>query len=55
MGAAAESVEVYGSLKGRVQCKGVMHIYRGGSFEGICKAADVVVEPGGRYEDQSRF
>lgn len=55
VGAAAESVEVYGSLKGRVQCKGVMHIYRGGSFEGICKAADVVVEPGGRYEDQSRF
>ena len=55
VGAAAETVEVYGCLKGRVQCKGVMHIYRGGSFEGICKAADVVVEPGGRYEDQSRF
>ena len=55
VGAAAETVEVYGRLKGRVQCKGVMHIYRGGSFEGICKAADVVVEPGGRYEDQSRF
>ena len=55
VGAAAETVEVYGRLKGRVQCKGVMHIYRGGSFEGICKAADVVVEPGGHYEDQSRF
>ena len=55
VGAAVESAEIYGKLQGRLQCKGLLHIYRGGSYEGICKAADVLVEPGGRYDDQSRF
>lgn len=55
VGAVAEEVEIYGSLKGRVQCKGVLHVYRGGSYEGVCKAADVVVDPGGCFDDQSRF
>lgn len=55
VGAAAETVELYGSLKGRLQCKGELHVYRGGSYEGVCKAADVVVDPGGRFDDLSRF
>ena len=55
VGAAAENVELYGSLKGRLQCKGKLHVYRGGAYEGVCKAADVVVDPGGRFDDQSRF
>ena len=55
VGAAAEQVEIYGRLKGRVQCKGQLHVYRSGAYEGVCKAADVVVDPGGRFEDQSRF
>lgn len=55
VGAAAEEVEIYGRLKGRLQCKGVLHVYRGGSYEGLCKAADVVVDPGGHFDDQSRF
>lgn len=55
VGAAAETVELYGSLKGRLQCKGVLHVHRSGSYEGVCKAADVVVDPGGRFDDQSRF
>lgn len=55
VGAAAETVELYGSLKGRLQCKGELHVYRGGAYEGVCKAADVVVDPGGRFDDQSRF
>ena len=55
VGAAAETVELYGSLKGRLQCKGKLHVYRGGAYEGVCKAADVVVDPGGRFDDRSRF
>lgn len=55
VGAAAEDVDLYGSLKGRLQCKGVLHVYRGGAYEGVCKAADVVVDPGGYFDDQSRF
>lgn len=55
VGAAAEEVALYGSLKGRLQCKGVLHVYRGGSYEGVCKAADVVVDPGGHFEDLSRY
>lgn len=55
VGAAAEEVDLYGRLKGRLQCKGVMHVYRGGAYEGVCKAADVVVDPGGYFDDQSRF
>ena len=55
VGAAAERVEIYGYLRGRLQCKGLLHVYRGGAYEGVCKAADVQVEPGGRFDDQSRF
>ena len=55
VGAAAEQVEIYGRLKGRLQCKGQLHVYRSGAYEGVCKAADVVVDPGGRFDDQSRF
>lgn len=55
VGAAAESAEIYGSLKGRLQCKGLLHIYRSGTYAGVCKAADVQVDPGGRFDDQSRF
>ncbi len=55
VGAAAEEVALYGSLKGRLQCKGVLHVYRGGAYEGVCKAADVVVDPGGRFDDRSHF
>ncbi len=55
VGAVAESVDLYGMLKGRLQCKGLLHVFRGGGYEGICKAADVQVEPGGRFDDQSRF
>jgi cytoskeletal protein CcmA (bactofilin family) len=55
VGAAAESAEIYGSLKGRLQCKGLLHIYRSGAYAGVCKAADVQVDPGGRFDDQSRF
>lgn len=55
VGAAAESVELYGRLKGRLQCKGVLHVYRSGAYEGVCRAADVVVDPGGYFVDQSRF
>lgn len=55
LGAAAGEVELYGSLKGRLQCKGRVHVYRGGVYEGVCKAADVVVEPGGRFDEQSLF
>lgn len=55
VGAAAESAEIYGSLKGRLQCKGLLHIYRSGAYAGVCKAADVRVDPGGRFDDQSRF
>lgn len=54
-GAAAEKADIYGRLVGRLQCKELLHIYRGGSYEGVCKAADVVVDPGGRFDDQSRF
>jgi hypothetical protein len=32
-----------------------LHVYRGGAYEGVCKAADVVVEPGGRFDDQGYF
>ena len=55
VGAVAESVDLFGRLKGRLQCKGGLHIYRSGSYEGVCKAADVVVDPGGQYDNQSRF
>lgn len=55
VGAAAESAEIYGLLKGRLQCKGLLHIYRSGAYAGVCKAADVQVDPGGRFDDQSRF
>ena len=55
LGAVAEEVALYGSLKGRLQCKGQLHVYRGGSYAGVCKAADVVVDPGGRFDDQSLF
>ena len=55
VGAAAEEAELYGRLKGRLQCKGTLHVYRGGAYEGVCKAADVVVDPGGHFDDQSRF
>lgn len=55
VGAAVESADIYGRLKGRLQCKGLLHVYRGGSYEGICKAADVVVDPGGRYDEQSWY
>lgn len=55
VGAAAESAEIYGSLKGRLQCKGLLHIYRSGAYAGVCKAADVQLDPGGRFDDQSRF
>ena len=55
VGAVAESVGLYGSLKGRLQCKGELHVYRGGAYTGVCKAAEVVVAPGGRYDDQSRY
>ena len=55
VGAAAEQAEIYGRLKGRLQCKGLLHVYRSGAYEGVCKAADVVVDPGGRFDDQSRF
>ncbi len=54
VGAVAENVELFGKLKGRLQCKGVLHVCRGASYEGVCKAADVVVEPGGQFEDLSR-
>ena len=55
LGAVAEEVALYGSRKGRLQCKGQLHVYRGGSYAGVCKAADVVVDPGGRFDDQSLF
>ena len=55
VGAVAESVDLFGRVKGRLQCKGGLHIYRSGSYEGVCKAADVVVDPGGQYDNQSRF
>ncbi len=55
VGAVAESAEIYGSLTGRLQCKGLLHIYRSGSYAGVCKAADVQVDPGGRFDDQSHF
>lgn len=55
VGAVAEEVALYGRLKGRLQCKGVLHVYRGGAYEGVCKAADIVVEPGGHFDDQSPF
>lgn len=55
VGAAAEAVDLYGTLKGRLQCKGQLHVFRGGAYEGVCKAAEVVVDPGGRFDDQSRF
>ena len=55
VGAVAEEVALYGSLKGRLQCKGKLHVHRGGAYEGVCKAADVVVDPGGRFDDQGYF
>ena len=55
VGAAAEQVEIYGRLTGRLQCKGQLHVYRICAYEGVCKAADGVVDPGGRFDDQSRF
>lgn len=55
VGAAAETVALYGKLKGRLQCKGGLHVYSSGSYEGVCKAADVVVDPGGHFDDRSRF
>ncbi len=55
VGAAAETVALYGKLKGRLQCKGGLHVYSSGSYEGVCKAADVVVDPGGGFDDRSRF
>ena len=55
VGAVAEEVELFGCLKGRLQCKERLHVYRGGAYEGVCKAADVVVEPGGRFDDQGYF
>ncbi len=55
VGAAAECAEIYGTLNGRLQCKGLLHVYRSGSYTGVCKAADVQVDPGGRFDDQSRF
>lgn len=55
VGAVAEEVALYGSLKGRLQCKGVLHVHRGAAYEGVCKAADVVVEPGGRFDNQGYF
>lgn len=55
VGAAAGMADIYGSLKGRLQCKGLLHVYRGGAYEGVCKAADVKVEPGGQFTDLSRF
>ena len=55
VGAVAEEIALYGSLKGRLQCKGQLHVYRGGAYEGVCKAADVVVDPGGRFDDQGIF
>ena len=55
VGAVAEEADLYGQLKGRLQCKGLLHVYRGGGYEGICKAADVMVDPGGRYDELSRF
>lgn len=55
VGAAAESAEIHGSLKGRLQCKGLLHVHRGGSYEGVCKAADVQVDPGGHFDDKSPF
>ena len=55
VGAVAEEVALYGSLKGRLQCKGKLHVHRGGAYEGVCKAADVVVAPGGRFDDQGYF
>lgn len=55
VGAAAGQADIYGRLKGRLQCKGLLHIYRGGAYEGVCKAADVQVEPGASFVDQNRF
>ena len=55
VGAAAESAEIYGRLTGRLQCKGLLHVYRNGAYAGVCKAADVQVDPGGSFDDQSRF
>ncbi len=55
LGAAVESAEIYGRLTGRLQCKGLLHVYRNGAYSGMCKAADVQVDPGGSYEEQSRF
>jgi cytoskeletal protein CcmA (bactofilin family) len=51
----ADSVSIEGIFRGRIQCRGVVKVIKGGRLEGPVQAPSLVVEKGGIYVGDCRI